>query len=446
MFFDKALGERLTGMQPGQVLGVAVMDLDGFKDINDTLGHQSGDRVLVEVAHRISNVVGPTVMVARLGGDEFGLLFVAPTTSGEIENLARQVRRDVALPLHIDGVRINVGVSIGVALAPKDGHVEALLLQRADVAMYGAKSGLGDGVRFYDAEADANTPRRLTLAGDLGSAVDNNELHLVYQPKIRLDNGELTGFEALLRWAHPRFGPISPEEFIPLAERTGSIQHLTYFVLAAALHQAAEWHRSGRRWGMSINLSMRNLLDDELVNNIDALIGASGADAALVSLEITETNVMSDPARTIAVLKQLAELGVRLSVDDFGTGYSSLSYLQQLPVHEIKIDKSFVLPMATDLSAAAIVRSVLGLARNMGLAVVAEGVEDRETWDLLQSLHCAEAQGYFLGRPMAAADIDEWKATLGPRQLSRATDNRLTLPNQQFTKPQSDTPLTSAVA
>jgi diguanylate cyclase (GGDEF)-like protein len=417
--FDTTLRERLAVLQDTDTLGVAVMDLDGFKDINDTLGHQAGDKVLIEVAHRIASAVDDNVMVARLGGDEFALLFSEPTTRATAERCAREVRRDVALPLHIDGVRINIGVSIGMALAPKDGEAGALLLQRADVAMYGAKSGLGDGVRFYDAEEDANTPRRLTLAGDLGFAVDNNEFHLLYQPKVRLADAELTGFEALLRWNHPRLGPIGPDEFIPLAERTGSIQRISYFVLATALQAAAEWHRGGRRWSISINLSMRNLLDDELVNNVAALIESSGADVELVTLEITETNVMADAGRTIAVLEQLAGLGVRLSIDDFGTGYSSLSYLQRLPVHEIKIDKSFVLPMATDPSAAAIVRSVLDLARNMGLTVVAEGVEDRDTWDLLRTLRCPEAQGYFLAKPMPPNQISDWAETLSHMQLSR---------------------------
>jgi diguanylate cyclase (GGDEF)-like protein len=420
VFFDSALQDRIANLPDGHTLGVAVMDLDGFKDINDTLGHQSGDKVLVEVAHRILIAVGPDVIVARLGGDEFALLLADPSSRTEAEICARAVRLEVGLPLHIAGVRINVGASIGVALAPQDGVDGSILVQRADVAMYGAKSGLGGGVVFYDAGTDVNTPRRLTLASDLSFAADNNELYLLYQPKVRLTDGTLTGFEALLRWEHPRFGLIGPDEFIPLAERTGSIQQVTNFVLNAALHQAAEWHRNGQRWGISINLSMRNLLDDELVKNIAALITKSGADAALVTLEITETNVMSDTARTIAVLEQLAALGVRLSVDDFGTGYSSLSYLQRLPVHEIKIDKSFVLPMATDQSAEAIVRSVLDLARNMGLSVVAEGVEDRNTWDLLQILRCPEAQGYFLARPMPPTQLVEWASTLAGKQLSRS--------------------------
>lgn len=406
VLFDRAVREQLIKLDGDSQLAVALMDLDGFKDINDTLGHQAGDRVLIEVARRLSGAVAPDVTVARLGGDEFCLLLPSPTSRGDAEDCARMVRAGIALPLFIDGVRINVGVSVGVALAPGDGVDGSILLQRADVAMYGAKSGLGDGVNFYHAESDENTKRRLTLASDLGYAVDNGELSLVYQPKIRLRDGRLTGFEALLRWRHEHLGLVMPDEFIPLAERTGSIQSLTQFVLRTALEQAARWHRDGHDWGVAINLSMRNLLDDELIDSIGELIAVSRVAPESVTLEITESNMMADAARTIAVLADLARLGVRLSIDDFGTGYSSLSYLQRLSVHEIKIDKSFVFPMATSHSANAIVRSVLDLAGHLDLSVVAEGVEDLQTWNQLSALGCPEAQGYFIAKPMPSEDVE----------------------------------------
>jgi EAL domain-containing protein (putative c-di-GMP-specific phosphodiesterase class I) len=292
--------------------------------------------------------------------------------------------------------------------------------------MYGAKAGLGEGVNFYDVGSDTNTPRRLALANDLGSALTNGELRLVYQPKVRLRDGVVTGYESLARWSHPLFGEIGPDEFIPLAERTGMIQQLTEHVLSVALHQAKDWQRDGVGGGIAVNLSMRNLLDSDLVGTVERLLADSGANPALLTLEITETNVMSDPSRTIAVLERLAGLGLRLSVDDFGTGYSSLSYLQRLPVHEVKIDKLFVLAMSTDPNAEAIVRSVLDLARNMHLSVVAEGVEDRETWDRLQELGCSEAQGYYLARPMPPVDVPGCAHRLAQLQLvaSDETDRR----------------------
>jgi EAL domain-containing protein (putative c-di-GMP-specific phosphodiesterase class I) len=222
---------------------------------------------------------------------------------------------------------------------------------------------------------------------------------------VRLRDGVVTGYESLARWSHPLFGQVGPDEFIPLAERTGMIQQLTEYVLGVALHQAKDWQNDGVGGGVAVNLSMRNLLDTDLVQTVEQLLADSGVDPSLLTLEITETNVMSDPSRTIAVLERLAGLGLRLSVDDFGTGYSSLSYLQRLPVHEVKIDKLFVLAMSTDPNAEAIVRSVLDLARNMQLSVVAEGVEDRDTWDRLQELGCSEAQGYYLARPMPPIDV-----------------------------------------
>jgi diguanylate cyclase (GGDEF)-like protein len=426
---------QLGGAVP--TIGVAVMDLDGFKEINDTLGHHSGDQVLVETAARIRRVVDPRVLVARLGGDEFALLFPGSMTKQELEECGRTIRSEVVLPMIVDSVRINVGISIGFAVAPADGVDAALLLQRADVAMYGAKAGLGDGLNFYRAETDTNTTRRLALAHDLNSAIENDELRLVYQPKVSFVTGGVTGFEALLRWTHPRFGPIGPDEFVPLAERTGMIQQITDFVLRTAITQLQRWTAEGRSWGVAINLSMRNLLDNSLVRTVEEAIFSAGVDPAAVTLEITETNVMSDPSRTIAVLEALADLGARLSVDDFGTGHSSLSYLQRLPVHEIKIDKSFVLPMANDEGAEAIVRSILDLARNMKLKVVAEGIEDRATWDRLQQLRCDHGQGFFMGRPADAEDLAA--ATERIRGLGLSSTASAGRPPESTTSAETDT-------
>ena len=408
-------GERLRecvgmiGMR-GTTPAVAIMDLDGFKDINDTLGHQSGDLVLTEIARRIETVVDPAVLVARLGGDEFAFLMTAPTDRRQVEEQARRIVEAVAEPLRIDGLSINMGISVGISVAPLDGDDAATLMQRADVAMYVAKSQ-ADSISFYVADHDANTPRRLTLAHDLRHAIDRGQFHLVYQPKARLDDGVVIGVEALARWVHPILGPISPDEFIPLAEKTGIMAQVTEWAVQTALAQVPVWMENGLDWGVSVNLSMRNLIDVELVPTVARLLEASGVPHDRLTLEITETNVMTDPARTIDILTTFGEMGITLSVDDFGTGYSSLSYLQRLPINEVKIDKFFVLAMSTDSNAEAIVRSILDLARHLDLTVVAEGVEDRLTWDRLRDLGCYTAQGYFLARPMTAADLEHWART-----------------------------------
>ena len=391
----------------GTAPAVAIMDLDGFKEINDTLGHQSGDLVLVEIARRIAAVVDPAVLVARLGGDEFAFLMASAADTAAVEQQARSIIDAVGQPLQVDGLSINMGISVGIAMAPRDGDDAATLMQRADVAMYVAKSQ-ADSVSFYVADHDANTPRRLTLAHDLRHAIDAGQLHLVFQPKARLDDGVIIGAEALARWIHPTLGPVSPDEFIPLAERTGIMAELTAWAIESALTQVRVWQQLDLDWGVAVNLSMRNLIDTELVPTVARLLEASGVPHDKLTLEITETNVMTDPARTIDILNTFGEMGIHLSVDDFGTGYSSLSYLQRLPIDEVKIDKFFVLAMSTDANADAIVRSILDLARNLQLQVVAEGVEDSVTWEQLKALGCTIAQGYFLAKPMTADDILHW--------------------------------------
>jgi predicted signal transduction protein with EAL and GGDEF domain len=352
-------------------------------------------------------------MVARLGGDEFAVLVADDTDRDSLETLARRIRDEFARPFALEGMRINVSASIGFSLAPEDAADAPTLLQRADVAMYSAKAGTGNGVAFYDAVRDENSPRRLALATELRAAIAHGELSLVFQPKARLDDGVVVGFEALVRWRHPEFGQVFPDEFIPIAERTGSINELTVFVLGRAAEQAVAWSRAGHRWSVAVNIAMRNLLDDDFAAIVRQVLERTGCDPASLTLEITENNVMTDTSRTIEVMERLAGLGVRLSVDDFGTGYSSLSYLQQLPVVELKIDQCFVRDMITDPGADAIVRSVLDLAGNLRLSVVAEGVEDRPTWERLRRLGCTDAQGYHLARPMPAEDIEPWFAARG---------------------------------
>ena len=402
-------------------LAVALMDLDGFKEVNDTLGHHAGDIVLVEVARRLALAAADAALVARLGGDEFAILVTHTADRTELDAMARRVRTALSHPLTIEGVRVNISASVGLALAPDDAVDAPTLMQRADVAMYGAKAGHGNGVAFYEPIRDDNSPRRLALATDLRAAIAAGQLNLVFQPKARLTDDDVIGFEALVRWRHPELGQVFPDEFIPIAERTGIISDLTVWVLGAAVAQMAQWHRDGHRWSVAVNVAMRNLLDDDFAATVHDILDRHDCDPSQLTLEITETSVMTDTARTIEVLARLAELGVRLSVDDFGTGYSSLSYLQQLPVEELKIDKCFVRDMLTDASAEAIVRSVLDLAGNLHLRVVAEGVEDRHTWERLRQLGCQVAQGYVMSRPMPPADIEPWYRSMR-REWAGASD------------------------
>ena len=268
VLFADRLREAVGELAPGQTLAVALMDLDGFKEVNDTLGHHAGDEVLIEVAHRLSRALQPAPFVARLGGDEFAAIFPAGYDLAQLEQCGRSIRTHLSLPIPVEDVRVTLGISIGFAVAPRDGCDASTLLQRADVAMYAAKTGIGDGVRFYDPGTDTNTPRRLDLSSDLPSAIEHGEIELRYQPKVRLADGQVVGAEALARWRHPRYGFVAPDEFVPIAERSGSILPLTEFVLASAGRQAAQWQWAGLDWGVAVNLSMRNLLDVDLAATV----------------------------------------------------------------------------------------------------------------------------------------------------------------------------------
>jgi EAL domain-containing protein (putative c-di-GMP-specific phosphodiesterase class I) len=284
-------------------------------------------------------------------------------------------------------------------------------MQRADVAMYDAKASSTTRIEIYKADRDANSPRRLALTNDLRDAIESEDLALHYQPKAMLSDGSIGSVEALIRWRHPVYGNVPPDDFVPLAERTGLIHPFTDFVVREGVDQLHRWSARGIDIAMSINLSMRNLLDTTLPDRVADTISTIGVEPRRITFEVTESSMMADPAKTLSVLHGLARLGVRLSIDDFGTGHSSLAYLQRLPVHEVKIDKSFVMPITSDHSSRAIVQSIIQLAHNLGLTVVAEGVEDVDTWDELCELGCDEAQGYFLCRPVPPLELLEWMDT-----------------------------------
>jgi diguanylate cyclase (GGDEF)-like protein len=407
-FFQERVESLFAALaQGGRPFAVAMVDLDSFKEVNDTLGHDHGDRLLQEVAARFTDAIGGRGLVSRFGGDEFTV--VLP----DCEDATAAVRRCSALlevlaePVVIDGLTLDVSASVGVALAPQQASTAAELLRRADVAMYVAKQERG-GVVAYDADQDTCSPTRLALAAALRQAIADRRLSVYVQPQVSLSSGEVVCVEALTRWIDPERGFVPPDEFIPLAERAGLIGPLTDFVLDQAIGACAAWQGRAPGVGVAVNLSARSLRDDDLDERVGSLLRRHGLAARLLTLEITESTAMSDPERTIAVLHQLRARGVRLSIDDFGTGYSSLAYLRRLPVQEVKVDRSFVLRMDVETEDAAIVRSILDLARALDLEVVAEGVETKTTLQMLRDFGCDVAQGYHISRPMPVEEFGTW--------------------------------------
>jgi diguanylate cyclase (GGDEF)-like protein len=385
---------------------VLLIDLDQFKEINDTLGHHHGDLLIREIAGRIADATPATATVARLGGDEFALLVPGLDATAASE-LASRIRSEIRKPCTLDGVSLQVDASIGVAAAPEHGDDDSVLLKRADMAMYAAKSS-HTGVEVYDHERDEYSPRRLALASKLRDAIATSQLVLHYQPQVDAASGNVVGVEALVRWQHPELGLVPPLEFVPIAEQSGLIGELTIWVLTNAVRQLAAWRDAGLRIGMSVNVSMRDLRDTAVIETLRQLQSEYGVASSMLTLEITESHIMSDPARTLPVLHELAALGIRLSVDDFGTGYSSLSYLKDLPVHEVKIDKSFIATLGRSQRDDAIVRAVVSLAEHLGLDTVAEGIEDEHVRRRVAALGCTRLQGYHLGRPLPAREFLHW--------------------------------------
>ena len=393
--------EQVAGRCADRTATVMLIDLDRFKEINDTLGHHAGDRLLQDVSERLRTSLDEHATVARLGGDEFGVLLPDMASGEEASRVALHLLAQLREPFSTHGLTVAVDASIGIACAPEHGSAVEPLIQRADIAMYAAKEG-GRGYVLFEPELDRYSPRRLSLTGALRSAIADGEIVLHFQPKAELRTGRIIAVEALARWQHPRLGLIGPSEFVPIAEQTGLIGPLTSYVLEAALRQLRAWSEQGEDLSVAVNLSARSFLDAELAAELPPLLERIGVDAGRLELEITESMLMADPARAQATLERLSAIGVRLSVDDFGTGYSSLAHLKRLPVDVIKIDKSFVIDMPHDASDAAIVRSTIELAHNLGLKVVAEGVESHEAWQRLEELGCDLAQGFHVSRPLPA--------------------------------------------
>ena len=383
------------------------VNIDGFEEINNALSYQKGDELLRQFSRRLGESVSGTDMLARLDADEFGVLYVGNGVSRDASEGARSILNALEAPFIIDNLPLDIHASIGMARCPEDAGNAEDLLRRADMAMRAAKRSTA-GFIAYTGAIDQYEPQRLTLMGELSHAIEHGELSLFYQPKVSFKTNRIVGVEALVRWNHPRRGMIAPDQFIPLAEKTGAIQRLTQWVIKSAIRQSIIWRRAGYPFNVSLNLSVRNLLEPTFPNRVLAILDDQGASAEGITMEITESALMADPTKARSVLIFLSEHGIRFSIDDFGTGYSSLAYLKHLPVSEIKIDKIFISKMITDADNMSIVRSTIDLGHNLALSVTAEGVEDQETWKTLGALGCDEAQGYFMGRPLPVEQLDRW--------------------------------------
>jgi diguanylate cyclase (GGDEF)-like protein len=407
-YLHRAGSRALAAAQrSGTPAALLLIDLDRFKEVNDTLGHDHGDELLVEVTGRLRAALRGRDLLARLGGDEFAVLLPEVPHRGAVAEVAQRLLRALEAPFALRGVAVGLEASIGVAICPDDGRDITTLLRRADVAMYDAKAS-GTRIESYALERDPYSPERLALLAELRQAIDGEQLVLHYQPKVSLADGRLSGVEALVRWEHPQRGVLPPDEFLPLAERTGLIGDLTRWVLRTALSRCRAWRDEGLDLPVAVNLAAANIVDATLPDGIAALLAELDLPGDRLECEISEHTVMSDPRRATEVLGRLRALGVRLSLDDFGTGQSSLSYLKRLPLDEVKIDRSFVMGMCRDDGDAAIVRSTIDLARHLGLEVVAEGVESAEVIEALAELRCDVAQGFFLGRPIPGEHLAGW--------------------------------------
>jgi len=407
LYLDRGRQALLAATRRGDRVGVLVVDVDRFKEINDTLGHRYGDELLRQVEPRLRSALRAGDTVARLGADEFGVLLTDVGGDDGAIDVVNRVRQAVEKPFVVDDVPVAVEATVGLALFPDHAANIDDLLQKADVALHAAKAGKLDW-QLYEPSADANSRPRLTLLPELREALSGRQLVLHYQPQLDLATGTVANVEALVRWRHPTRGLLPPIEFLPVAEQTGLIHSLTRYVLDEALQQCKSWQSAGFDLGVAVNLSARSLATHDLARQIQELLEERNVVASSLTLELTESAIMSDPFRAVTVLTQLRAMGVRLSIDDFGTGYSSLAYLKRLPVTEIKIDRSFVSNVTADEDDAAIVLSTIQLAESLRLGVVAEGVETAATFEALTAFGCRRVQGFFLARPLPAKELERW--------------------------------------
>ncbi|MBI1822479.1 MAG: EAL domain-containing protein [Nitrospirae bacterium] len=408
LFHDLLEKGIFQGQRDGRPGAILLLDLDRFKEINDTLGHHRGDLLLQKVGLRLKEALFTKDTVARLGGDEFGIL-LSMASSDHAGLVANKILKALEEPFEVEGLPVVVETSIGIALYPDHGSNADSLIQRGDVAMYASKKEKIDFV-VYNSELDQHSPGRLALMGELRHAIENRQLFLHYQPIIDLQTRRICGVEALVRWNHPKQGIVPPDQFILPAEHTGLIKTLTKFVLQEAIQQSLSWTREGKKISLAVNLSVRNLQDPLLPSQMIQMIRSLGIEPGLLNFEITESAIMTNIESVIKTIRLLNHEGVNFSIDDFGIGYTSLSYLKKLAVKSIKIDRSFIKNMLRDQEDHLIVRSTIDLAHSLNLRVIAEGVEDQETLEKLITLGCDEAQGYFISRPVPAEDLLRWNS------------------------------------
>jgi diguanylate cyclase (GGDEF)-like protein/PAS domain S-box-containing protein len=407
LLFERLEKALETARVEKTLVALLLMDLDRFKEVNDTFGHHFGDVLLKQVAQRLRNQLQPNDTVARLGGDEFAIVLTAPADMTVVAHAARRILDTLQQPFVVEAQVLEVGASIGIAVYPTHGTDARTLLRLADVAMYAAKEA-NAGYSFHDQTLESRTPDQLSLIVEMRSAIERDEFELYYQPKLHLRSGLMTRAEVLLRWNHPSRGRLLPASFVPIAERTGLIKPMTDWILDRTLRQCREWHDSGAPVHVAVNISAKSLQEQTLPAKIQAALEKWRIDPRFLKIEITESSIMADPAHALAIMSMLQSMGLRLSIDDFGTGYSSLTSLRQLPTDEIKIDKSFVIGMSESDADAAIVRTVVDLAHNLGKQVCAEGVEDEATWNRLSKMGCDLAQGFWICRPLPAAQFMRW--------------------------------------
>ncbi|MFF3622925.1 putative bifunctional diguanylate cyclase/phosphodiesterase [Streptomyces sp. NPDC002467] len=404
----------------GTRAALVLIDLDRFRAVNDTLGHLAGDRLLLQIAERLRQALPEDAEAARLGGDEFAVLLPTTDSTTSAQRIARHLVAELSSPLDLDGLTLVLEASAGLAVFPDHALDAEGLLRRADVAMYQAKRDR-TGVEVYESKRDSNTPDRLGLLGDLRRALDAGEVELHYQPKVRFD-GQVAGLEALVRWVHPERGRVPPDEFIAIAETSGLMPHLTEYVLETALAQVARWRAQGLKVPVAVNVSPRDVHTPGFAGAVAARLARHGVPASGLQLEITEHVLLEDPQRAADTMAGLTGHGVKMSLDDFGTGYSSLVHLRRLPVSELKIDRSFVGRLAVDAQDAEIVRCTVDLAHSLGLLVVAEGVEDDETWERLRDLGCDAVQGWLVAAAMPPQEATAWLLARGERGWRRPAD------------------------
>jgi len=407
LFHDRLKQAILGSTREHKSFGLVMIDLNNFKEINDTLGHHTGDLVLQEVAGRLRGALRQSDTVARLGGDEFALILPTVGDASSAAAMLNKLHQVLETPMAFDDQELTCGGSFGMVLFPNDGTEASLLMRRADMAMYAAKRRREHHV-LYSGDLEQVTTDRLNMQTELRRAIQKNELVLHYQPKVDFTTGLVNGAEALVRWQHPKRGLMFPDDFLPIAEQSGLIRPLTEWVLHEALRQCRVWLNKGLPLQVSVNVSVSDIQDLAFADTVAEALARAGVEPGYLELEITETGIMLEPGRAIAVISRLSELGVQVAIDDFGTGYSSMAYLRKLPIARIKVDKSFVRDMLNNKNDDVIVRTIIGLGHNLGLSVVAEGVENTEIWARLRTLECDSAQGYGLSRPIPADQLEVW--------------------------------------